>query len=70
MGKVHTGYKKLYVAHCGKKEEIFNLPCEVLCADKDTKVEWKDFVKGKFPTRAVLGSIVDGRDDCWADCVC
>lgn len=61
MGKVHTGYKKLYVAHCGKEEEIINLPFEVLCADGDAKVEWKDFENGKVPTRAVLGSIVDGR---------
>jgi len=61
LAKIHTIYKKLYVAHRGKEEEIINEPFEVLCADKGAKVEWKAFADGKVPARAVLGSIVDGR---------
>jgi len=61
LAKIHTGYKKLYVPHHGKEEEVIGEPFEVLCADKGAKVEWKEFSNGKVPTRAVLGSIVDGR---------
>merc|ERR1711970_482856 len=61
LAKIHTIYRKLYVAHRGKEEEIINEPFEVLCADKGAKVEWKAFADGKVPARAVLGSIVDGR---------
>ena len=61
LAKVHIGYKKLYVAHCGKEEEIINEPFEVLCADSAATVEWKDFADGKVPARAIVGSIVDGR---------
>lgn len=61
LAKVHTGDKKLYVAHCGKSEEISGKPFEVLCADPEATVEWKKFTDGKVPAKAILGSIVDGR---------
>merc|ERR1711909_106274 len=68
LGKYHSKYGGLYVAHNGKEEEVWDC-IEILCVAKDVEVQWEQMVPGTHLSdelllmmRSVPGVFLGGMD--------
>merc|ERR1712179_51347 len=60
LGKYHSKYGGLYVAHKGKEEEVWD-GIEILCVAKDAEVNWVDTESGYYnlPPGVIAGTMVE-----------